>query len=217
MEINFNSGEPRSPSVPIRTLGPDWSALALVATNLLTIAIAVYQKWNPGTVMWIYWGQSIIIGAFNAVRMWTLQNFTTDGLKMNDQPVAPTTGNKRFVAIFFMVHYGFFHLVYAIFLISMAKLTPHDILPILVCVAGFLVNHWFSYSYNMANDSARKLNLGTMMFFPYARIIPLHITIITGLMLSKTTWALVLFLSLKTVADLIMHAVEHRAFGKADV
>jgi hypothetical protein len=29
-------------------------------------------------------------------------------------------------------------------------------------------------------------------------------------------WALVLFLSLKTVADLIMHAVEHRAFGKVD-
>jgi hypothetical protein len=214
MEIHFNSGDPETGRAPIKSLHPDWSALTLVASNLLTIAIAVYQKWNPGTVMWIYWGQSIIIGAFNVVRMWTLQNFTTDGLKMNDQPVAPTTANKRFVAIFFMAHYGFFHLVYAIFLVTMSKLSMNDIMPILICVAGFLVNHWFSYCYNKDNDSARKVNLGTLMFFPYARIIPLHITIITGLMLSKTMWALVLFLSLKTVADLIMHAVEHRAFGK---
>jgi hypothetical protein len=214
MDIQFDSGEPETGRVPIKSLHPDWSALTLVVSNLLTIAIAVYQKWNPGTVMWIYWGQSVIIGVFNVVRMWTLQNFTTDGLKVNDHPVDPTTGTKRYVAIFFMVHYGFFHLVYAIFLASMAKVSPQDVAPILVCVAGFLVNHWFSYDYNKESDSTRKINLGTLMFFPYARIIPLHITIITGLMLSKTTWALVLFLSLKTVADLIMHAVEHRAFGR---
>lgn len=214
MEILFNSGDPEIGRAPIKSLHPDWSALTLVASNLLTIAIAVYQKWNPGVLMWIYWGQSVIIGVFNAVRMWTLQNFTTDGLKMNDRPVEPTTANKRFVAIFFLFHYGFFHLVYAIFLISMAKLTAHDIFLLLVCVAGFIVNHWFSYCYNKDNDRKRKVNLGTLMFFPYARIIPLHITIITGLLLSKTTAALVLFLSLKTVADLIMHAVEHRAFGK---
>ena len=214
MDIHFNSGAPEAGQVPIKSLHFDWSALTLVASNLLTIAIAIYQKWNPGTVMWIYWGQSVIIGVFNVVRMWTLQNFTTDGLKMNDRPVDPTTASKRFVAIFFIVHYGFFHLVYAILLVSMAKLSPQDIAPILVCVAGFFVNHWFSYRYNRENDSKRKINLGTLMFFPYARIIPLHITIITGLMLSKTMWALVLFLSLKTMADLIMHAVEHRAFGK---
>jgi len=214
MEIQFNRSDSETGRVPIKALHPDWSALTLIASNLLTILVAVYQKWNPGTVMWIYWGQSIIIGGFNVVRMWTLQNFSTDGLKMNGQPVAPTTGTKRYVSIFFMFHYGFFHLVYAIFLIAMAKLSPQDIVPIFICVAGFFVNHWFSYRYNRENDSKRTINLGTLMFFPYARIIPLHITIITGLLLSKTTWALVLFLSLKTVADLIMHAVEHRAFGK---
>lgn len=216
MEIQFNSGAPEGGSAPVKSLHPDWSALTLVATNLLTIAVAVYQKWNPGTVMWIYWGQSVIIGAFNAIRMWTLQDFSTDGLTMNDQPVAPTQGSKRSVTIFFVFHYGFFHLVYAIFLIAMAAPRQGDILPICGCIAGFFANHLFSYRYNKENDSRRKINLGTLMFFPYARILPLHITIITGLMLSKTTWALVLFLSLKTVADLIMHAIEHRAFRKVD-
>jgi hypothetical protein len=210
MNLSIDSGGAHKP------LHPDWSALTLTASNLLTIAVAVYQKWNPGVVMCIYWAQSVIIGGFNVVRMWTLENFTTDGLKMNDQPVAPTTATKRHVSIFFLVHYGFFHLVYAIFLMAMARLSAQDVVPILVCVGGFFVNHWFSYCYNRENDRKRKINLGTLMFFPYARIIPLHITIVTGLLLSKTTAALVLFLSLKTVADLIMHAVEHRSFGKTD-
>lgn len=208
MEIHLNSNNP-SPH-------PDWSALSLIATNLLTLVVAVHQKWNPGTVMWIYWGQSVTIGIFNFVRMWTLKKFTTDGLMMNDQPVAPTAAGKRSVSIFFLFHYGFFHMVYAVFLATTATLTRDDAWLVLICTAGFFVNHWFSYRYNQASDSNRKINIGTLMFFPYARIIPLHLTIITGLLLSKSLRALVLFLSLKTVADLIMHAVEHRAFGRAD-
>jgi hypothetical protein len=208
MEIHLNSSDPAP--------HPDWSALTLIATNLLTIVVAVYQKWNPGTVMWIYWGQSVIIGVFSVVRMWTLQNFTTDGVTVNDRPVAPTTSNKHQLAIFFLLHYGFFHLIYAVFLSEMANVDSQEVIPIAICILAFLANHLFSYSYNKAEDAKRQLNLGKLMAFPYARIIPLHITIITGLMLSKSMWALVLFLSLKTVADLIMHAVEHRVFGRTD-
>ena len=116
--------------------------------------------------MWIYWAQSVIIGAFNVVRMWTLENFSTDGLKMNDQPVDPTTATKRYIAIFFMFHYGFFHLVYAIFLIVMAKVSPQDIVPILICVAGFFVNHWFSYRYNKENDQQAEGQFGNPDVLP---------------------------------------------------
>ena len=208
MDIRLNSSNP----VP----HPDWSALTLIATNLLTIVVAVYQKWNLGTVMWIYWGQSVTIGIFNFIRMWTLKNFTTDGLKMNDQPVAPTAASKRSVSIFFLFHYGFFHLGYALFLGTMDRPSHDDAWLVLTCTAGFFANHLFSYIYNKDDDAKRKLNIGTLMFFPYARIIPLHIAIIAGVAFSKSAWALVLFLSLKTVADLIMHAVEHRALGKRD-
>jgi len=45
------------------------------------------------------------------------------------------------------------------------------------------------------------------MFFPYARIIPMHLTIIFGMLLGKG--AIVLFLTLKTLADMIMHVLEH--------
>ena len=49
-----------------------------------------------------------------------------------------------------------------------------------------------------------------MMFFPYARVVPLHLTIIIGAMLESSTPTLLLFLGLKAGADLSMHAVEHR-------
>lgn len=52
------------------------------------------------------------------------------------------------------------------------------------------------------------------MFFPYARIIPMHLTIIFGGMFLYlgigSVFVLVLFLGLKAVADLIMHIIEHR-------
>ena len=52
-----------------------------------------------------------------------------------------------------------------------------------------------------------------MMFFPYARIVPMHLTIIFG----STDWgqrqSLALFLFLKLLADVIMHIVERKGFG----
>ena len=79
-----------------------------------------------------------------------------------------------------------------------------------VCVLTFLVNHAFSYAQNKERDAKRVPNIGTIMFFPYARIIPMHLTIIFGSHFAKaSTGDLVLFLGLKTVADVIMHMVEH--------
>jgi hypothetical protein len=48
------------------------------------------------------------------------------------------------------------------------------------------------------------------MFFPYARILPMHLTILIGAYLEKhSTGTVILFLGLKTFADLTMHLMEH--------
>ena len=48
------------------------------------------------------------------------------------------------------------------------------------------------------------------MALPYARIIPMHLTLIFGSLLAiQSARELVLFLSLKTLADLSMHMVKH--------
>ncbi len=187
----------------------DLSALSLIVSNLITIAIALVQKWDLAVLMWIYWGQSVIIGLANFVRILNLKQFSTKGMYVNGKSVKANTKTKRHTAFFFLCHYGFFHLMYFLFLGSMAGLTREHVVPVILCVALFLVNHSFSLFYNLKRDLARKPNIGTVMFFPYARIIPLHLTIIFGSFLVKGMGGMILFLSLKTLADLIMHGVEH--------
>jgi hypothetical protein len=187
------------------------SVYALLITNLLTIVFAVYQGWSVREVMLIYWSQSVVIGFFNVKRMLALTEFSTDGVTMNNRAVDPTPGTKRSMALFFALHYGMFHAVYLVFLIVDSQaLRSISVVPLLLCVVAFIINHGYSYSSNLERDLARKPNIGTIMFFPYARILPMHLTIIFGgAMAGASTFSLVLFLLLKTLADVIMHVVEH--------
>lgn len=50
------------------------------------------------------------------------------------------------------------------------------------------------------------------MFYPYLRIIPMHLTIIFGHAMDQS--AMVLFMILKTLADAGMHMIEHHLFRK---
>jgi len=77
----------------------------------------------------------------------------------------------------------------------------------------FLVYQCFSFFYNRKWEGKQKPNIGKMMFFPYARIIPMHIIILFGGILSGGKMTLVLFMLLKTFADVIMHVVEKKGFG----
>lgn len=191
----------------------DPSTLFLLASNIITIILAVVQHWSLLTVMWIYWCQSVIIGVFNFVRILGLKDFSTENVKINGKAVSATTGTKLFIAFFFAAHYGLFHVAYMVFLltfsltqaISYGKLV--SVGSIVLTAAIFFVNHLFSYFYNRKKDT-KKQNIGTVMFFPYARIIPMHLTIIFGMFLGPGS--IVFFLVLKTVADLVMHVVEHR-------
>ena len=112
--------------------------------------------------------------------------------------------------MFFLVHYGIFHLCYLLFLMSGLGRRPPQLWPALLCIGTFLVNHLFSFLHNLERDRSRVRNLGRIMFFPYARILPMHLTILFGAFAAYRVGAVILFLVLKTVADLIMHSIEHR-------
>ncbi|MFH1143351.1 MAG: DUF6498-containing protein [Candidatus Eisenbacteria bacterium] len=198
----------------------DPTARGLVLANVATIVVALIEGWDLGATLWIYWAQSVIIGIFNVFRILSLRNFTTDGFQMNERPVAPTEKSKRQVAFFFAIHYGFFHVAYLIFLGVMdsqrnsAASEPWDAWPILLCIGVFFINHLYSYRRNRQEDALRKQNLGTVMFQPYARIVPMHLTIILGMPLGNGTVATVFFLLLKTAVDVVMHGAKHE-LGKS--
>jgi len=64
----------------------------------------------------------------------------------------------------------------------------------------------------VAQDLAGTPNIGTLMFLPYARIVPMHLVIVAGAVWTGRASGLALasFVALKTGADLIMHRAEHR-------
>ncbi len=190
----------------------DTSTQFLILANIVTIVFAVVQKWDVTEIMWVYWAQSVIIGLFTCRRILDLKQFSTEGVLVNHKPVEPTRATQKGMAGFFLVHYGLFHVVYFVFLYSREQPLPGlPVIGIALCILVFLVNHGVSYWHNRQRDMNRKPNIGTVMLFPYARIIPMHLTIIFGSNFAKgSTGTLVLFLVLKTLADVIMHMVEHR-------
>ena len=189
----------------------DRSTFILILSNLVTALFAVLEEWDVSQVIFIYWGQSIIIGISNVKRILDLKGFTTKGFKINNKPVEPTRKTQIQTAVFFAVHFGFFHLVYMIFLIiDGAPIASESALFFFLCLGAFALNHLFSYQHNKKKEMHRKPNIGTIMFLPYARILPMHSIILFGGFLGGgSTAILIFFLGLKTIADIVMHIWEH--------
>lgn len=203
----------------------DPSVWLLLASNLLTIYFAATGGISLIIVLWIYWFQSVIIGIFNFVRILELKDFSTKDGRIGGKTLEPSSGLKIGMAFFFAFHYGFFHIGYFMFLIfglPMAALlakfdgTPADTemfvsagpWVVLIAAGAFFVNHLFSYLYNRKKE-IKGQNLGTVMTYPYLRILPMHLICVFGLF---TSGGLMIFLVLKTIADVVMHTIEHRKF-----
>jgi len=217
MEVNFKFNNfAINSSVSKKSFFTNYSFWLLLITNLITIFFAIRESWEVAVLVWIYWGQNIIIGFFNFLRILSLKEFSTEGFLINNQPVDPTKQTKNFTAYFFLFHYGFFHLIYFIFLFldrpstnntpSNIYLSKTELSYILLSIFLFFINHAFSYFFNKDKDS-KKQNIGTIMFYPYARVVPMHLFLLAA---SKFPQQLLpIFLILKTLADLLMHSIEH--------
>ncbi len=197
----------------------DRSVYVLIAANVLALLIAWLTSMSLRELMLVYWIQSVIIGITSAIRILNLERFSTEGLMMNNQPVSEDPGSKVKVAGFFVLHYGFFHFVYLMFVTVDVK----DAAPggsaagYLPCALVFAANHGYSMLQNIRRDAAGKPNLGTLMFLPYARIFPMHLTIVIGGLFFGGAGAFALFGALKVGADVVMHTIEHHVLAKGSV
>jgi hypothetical protein len=213
------------------TRSKDYSGIGILVSNLLVIVLAVVEGWSLGSMMVIYWVQSVIIGIFHVFRMLLLRSFCTEGFTSNGQRVPEDAKGKRGTAVFFAIHYGFFHLIYGFFLIVGAATGIGDgetpapepaqgagwfdgPVWFVISILGFVVGHGYSFYQNVKADLENRPNLGVMMFLPYARILPMHLTIVLGGMAGASLASMLLFSGLKTAADYLMHIVEHRVLQK---
>ncbi len=201
----------------------DLSLWFLLFSNIVTIFLAMTENWNLSTIIWVYWFQGITIGFFNFIRILQLREFSTENFEINNRPVQPTKATKLLTAFFFLFHFGSLHLAYLAFLLAepfnkVYGNTPNlaEVKYAFLNILLFFINHLFSYFYNKPRDT-KKLNIGSLMFYPYARIIPMYTVISIILFTSSFRVALPLFLVLKTIADSIMHVVEHSFLRKGEL
>ncbi|HEV8081461.1 MAG TPA: DUF6498-containing protein [Chitinophagaceae bacterium] len=178
---------------------------------LFLIAINAYCIWyyqnNPNefnTLVFLYWGQSVLIGIFNFADLLTAKDIIPGSISINDIPVNNSARSKGCTASFFAVHYGFFHLAYGIFILISTKLKI-DFHFVLIGLAAFSLNLTIQFIKHKQWQRTNAVNLGTMFFLPYLRIIPMHLMILGPVFLH---WqASTIFLVLKTVADVVMYII----------
>jgi hypothetical protein len=223
-----------SPPAKTKDVGPApksdrVSIILIVASNALTLAIALVQRWPLVLMLWPFWIQSVVIGYYSVRRILSLERFSTDGFTINDVQPEPTRATQRKTAAFFAMHFGLFHFVYLVFLGVFTLMVPADASPEVLAAKAqeqqnliyawatgliFVFTHGASFRRNRAADERGKPNIGTLMFLPYARVVPMHVMVILALPMNGGAGALLLFGAMKTVADVIMHVVEHRVLGR---
>jgi hypothetical protein len=195
--------------------------VTIVLANLATLVAAVIQGWGMAQLLWPFWAQSVIIGLYATIRL------------------ARAAGRDIRYPLFFLVHYGGFHAAYLFFLVALATTAdadghvpvtnestgeimmlyagtqgPIDFLIYAVLAVAFWIGHRSSHRQHVASDLASCPGLARLMMLPYVRIVPMHLTLIFGVLLGGTG-TIIFFGLLKTAADVGLHKFEHHILNRS--
>ena len=139
---------------------------------------------------------------------------------MFGRPAENTKGTRRLLAVMFLAHYGFMHFGFFFLIGFQFGVRPTELDGFVATGVIFMVAHAFAFIRHFPALRRSKPDLGALMFFPYVRILPMFLTILVGFGLilpprfggETMSGALVavtlLFMLLKTVADVGMHRLE---------
>jgi hypothetical protein len=193
------------------------SSRNLLLSNAATLGAALLLHWDLGWLLWPYWIQSVIVGWYARRRMLALDRFSTEGFTSSGRRVAEDESGKRSTATFFVLHYGIFHLGYLAFLVKEHPVADLRSVAVLVaCGVSFVLAQRDTYAVQHAADLRGRPNLGTLMFLPYLRVVPMHLAILAGVNATGVV-AVCVFCGLKTASDLLMDRIDrHLAIRSAD-
>lgn len=198
----------------------DSALRGLVLMNVLVVIGALVSGEGAMMLMLPYWIQSVVIGLYTTRRIASLKRFRTDGVMIAGRIVPPRLSLRRSVALVFLVHYGFFHLLYfemmgglealgysGVLLFPSAwsesglgPVTGFSGLWLALLAAGFLLSEGREHAQHRRADDASRPNIVPMMFTPYARVVPMHVTILFGSLFGG--WSAVLIFGVaKTVVE----------------
>ncbi len=195
---------------------PDPSFWILLSVNVYLVY--KYEQ-NPNifsTLIWLYWSQSVIFGFFTFLDILTtkkadLSTQLQPSLAADDKP-NDEKGIIDATAWVFLFHFGFFHFVYFIFLITMTKLSLFDWTFFKYCILVFLAYQLINFIQRKIQNHNKPADIGRMFFTPYVRIIPMHLCILVPAFLHLTS--LTVFLVLKVIADVLMYVLTSNNYQK---
>lgn len=155
------------------------------------------------TLIWLYWCQSVMMGLFNCFDILTVRTIeTSPGPDGKEKPKLALT--RVGAAVFFAVHYGFFHFVYLMFITSgMKPKYPINWELFRYFMIAFFIGQVFTFVQHKIQQRKAASNIGAMFFLPYLRILPMHFTILIPAFFPGSH--LGIFLILKGLADIAMY------------
>jgi len=206
----------------MRAGAPKNSVMLLVLANVIALAGVLVWDWGLQNLFVLYWAESAVIGIYHVIRI--MLGFRVAGLLL---------------APFFVVHYGMFMMVHAIFIVAfffdgggMGGNTVNEVNQFLEqltvvwpAIFALFVSHGYSFIFNgvYLGEYKEAVNQKTKEVFtdPYRRIMVMHFTIIFGgflvLLLGSPTFAAALLIVLKTIVDARAHIKLHtKNFGSKD-
>lgn len=166
-------------------------------------------KTQATTFLYIYLVQSLLIGFVHV-------------LKLNFYRFAPASRPQDWksphaLSLFFTVHFGFFHVVYAFFIPANNVDWDLVLYGSMINLAVLILNTWRHYD----RESHGNYNANDFMFLPYGRIIPIHIAIIAGTFFSAITGnfapVLIVLAILKTAMEIGLEYLQYLGISFAAI
>lgn len=165
----------------------------VLLSNALVFFLPGFSLHDAISLIWIYIVQSLLLGLVHFFKLLFYQFApeTQDGLV--------SRGGQRFTAFFFLLHFGFFHVVYILFAGTEGVSIPLVMFAGLVYFSGQLL----ALIREIPRENTGKRKQSVFMMRPYARIIPIHIAVILGSLFGSAGIWLVL-ICLKLIMELLI-------------
>jgi|GEM_PF-3846832 len=195
---------------------PLFSALALLGSALLSIALALALSWNIYEVVVLYWIDAFIIGVFQRRKIRDMVDHHSR--QPEDSKVWYVNGQRLLLRHDthkgFGIIYGLFWLMEGGLLVAMYASTNGlslNSLTLIAATAALVASHLFSYHQNKKTDQRRLPTVQLVMLEPLFRmLLPLHMfTVAVGFEVDYGAGGILTWMLMKTALDLGLHLYEH--------
>jgi len=182
------------------------AAAALIAANLLVVAMAFAFGWSLYSLLMSYWLELAIIGTYTLLKM----AFASEKGELGK--------SRSYQGIFFIAHYATFVMLYAV--LSRIWIVGTDAgvdgaIGVLLAFPIFVASHGLSFKLNYIDgkETAQRTSL-LQMVEPYKRVLPVQTVVVVGafvvLKLGESAATLAFLATAKLITDVLAHNFAHR-------